>query len=62
MGLTVAERLLDMMGGRLLIESCPDKGTTVTLQLPAFSAHSAARPEPASIPEMATAELHELVA
>ena len=61
-GLTVAERLLDMMGGRLLIESCPDKGTTVTLQLPAFSAHSAARPEPASIPEMATAELHELVA
>lgn len=39
-GLTVAERLLDMMGGVLSIDSTPGNGTTVTLQIPVFASET----------------------
>jgi len=48
-GLTVAERLLDMMGGELFIESRPGDGTTVTLQLPVYAPET---PD-LDVPEMA---------
>lgn len=34
MGLTVAQRLVELNGGHLIIHSVPEKGTTVTVQLP----------------------------
>ena len=43
-GLTVAERLLDMMGGELSIESRPGQGTTVTLRLTAISQDAPVEP------------------
>ncbi|GAB5536709.1 MAG: hypothetical protein Rubg2KO_29580 [Rubricoccaceae bacterium] len=44
-GLTVAERLLDMMGGELFIESAPGDGTTVTLRLPVYAPEKAVETE-----------------
>ncbi|MEO0558907.1 MAG: HAMP domain-containing sensor histidine kinase, partial [Bacteroidota bacterium] len=45
-GLTVAERLLDMMNGVLTIDSHPGEGTTVTLQLPVFASETLPPAEP----------------
>ena len=46
-GLTIAQRLVDMMGGELSIESTPGRGTVVALQLPTIVPAAASVAEPA---------------
>ncbi|TMM50087.1 ATP-binding protein [Qipengyuania marisflavi] len=54
LGLSISRKLAMLMGGSLTLESVPQQGTTVILQLPLIAAEAPAPAEPDAAPERQT--------
>ncbi len=65
LGLAISNRLANLMGGALLLDSRPGQGTTITLELPLVALDAATLPErtaPAPVAPVAGRSAHVLLA
>ena len=62
LGLTITRRLVDLMGGRLMVESAIGQGSRFSCDLPMAACHRPAPPQEAAVAPLPLPPLHVLVA